>query len=59
MVEAARALALRGVTTATFDFPYVAEGRKDTVVGAEIALDRPCLGGRLDNDEVLRHRAGV
>lgn len=28
MVEAARSLAARGITTATFDFPYVAEGRK-------------------------------
>jgi predicted alpha/beta-hydrolase family hydrolase len=27
MVEAARALADRGVTTATFDFPYMAQGR--------------------------------
>ena len=27
MVEAARALAARGITTATFDFPYVAAGR--------------------------------
>ena len=27
MVEAARALAARGVTTATFDFPYVTQGR--------------------------------
>jgi len=28
MVEAAKALATRGVTVATFDFPYIAEGRK-------------------------------
>jgi predicted alpha/beta-hydrolase family hydrolase len=28
MVEAARGLATRGVTTATFDFPYIAAGRK-------------------------------
>lgn len=28
MVAAARALATRGVVTATFDFPYMAEGRK-------------------------------
>jgi uncharacterized protein len=28
MVEAAEALAARGITTATFDFPYVTEGRK-------------------------------
>ena len=28
MVAAARALASRGVTTATFDFPYIAQGRK-------------------------------
>lgn len=28
MVETAHALAARGVTTATFDFPYVAQGRK-------------------------------
>ena len=28
MVAAARALADRGITTATFDFPYIAEGRK-------------------------------
>ena len=28
MVEAAKALAARGVTVATFDFPYMAEGRK-------------------------------
>jgi predicted alpha/beta-hydrolase family hydrolase len=28
MVEAARAMAARGVTTATFDFPYIAEGRR-------------------------------
>jgi predicted alpha/beta-hydrolase family hydrolase len=28
MIDAARALASRGITTATFDFPYVAEGRK-------------------------------
>lgn len=28
MVAAARALAARGVVTATFDFPYIAEGRK-------------------------------
>jgi predicted alpha/beta-hydrolase family hydrolase len=28
MVEAARALARRGITTATFDFPYIVEGRK-------------------------------
>ena len=27
MVEAARALADRGITTATFDFPYMAQGR--------------------------------
>jgi predicted alpha/beta-hydrolase family hydrolase len=27
MVEAARALAARGITTATFDFPYVTQGR--------------------------------
>ena len=28
MVEAAQALASRGITTATFDFPYVTAGRK-------------------------------
>lgn len=28
MVEAAQALAARGITTATFDFPYIAAGRK-------------------------------
>jgi predicted alpha/beta-hydrolase family hydrolase len=28
MVEAATALATRGITVATFDFPYMAEGRK-------------------------------
>jgi predicted alpha/beta-hydrolase family hydrolase len=28
MIDASRALAARGVTTATFDFPYVAQGRK-------------------------------
>ena len=28
MIEAAQALAARGVTTATFDFPYVTAGRK-------------------------------
>ena len=28
MVDAGRALAERGITTATFDFPYMAEGRK-------------------------------
>jgi uncharacterized protein len=28
MVAAARALAARGIVTATFDFPYIAEGRK-------------------------------
>jgi len=28
MVEAGRALAARGITTATFDFPYVTAGRK-------------------------------
>lgn len=28
MVEAAHALAARGITTATFDFPYIAAGRK-------------------------------
>ena len=28
MVAAARALAARGIVTATFDFPYMAEGRK-------------------------------
>ena len=28
MVEAGRALAARGITTATFDFPYVVQGRK-------------------------------
>jgi hypothetical protein len=28
MVAAARALAARGIATATFDFPYMAEGRK-------------------------------
>ena len=28
MVEAAQAFASRGITTATFDFPYVTEGRK-------------------------------
>jgi hypothetical protein len=28
MVEAARAFAARGITTATFDFPYVTAGRK-------------------------------
>lgn len=28
MVEAAKALAARGITVATFDFPYIVEGRK-------------------------------
>lgn len=28
MIKAARALADRGIVTATFDFPYIAEGRK-------------------------------
>ncbi|HYT67541.1 MAG TPA: alpha/beta family hydrolase [Vicinamibacterales bacterium] len=28
MIEAGHAFAARGITTATFDFPYVAEGRK-------------------------------
>lgn len=28
MVEAAKALAIRGITVATFDFPYMAAGRK-------------------------------
>src|SRR3954471_18516083 len=28
LVEAARQLAIRGITVATFDFPYVVEGRK-------------------------------
>jgi predicted alpha/beta-hydrolase family hydrolase len=28
MVQAARGLAVRGVTTATFDFPYITAGRK-------------------------------
>jgi predicted alpha/beta-hydrolase family hydrolase len=28
MVEAAKALASRGITVATFDFPYITEGRK-------------------------------
>jgi predicted alpha/beta-hydrolase family hydrolase len=28
MVEASKALAIRGITVATFDFPYITEGRK-------------------------------
>ena len=37
----------------------MAIGGEDAVVGAQVALDRPRLGGRLDDHEVLRHGAGV
>ena len=49
-------LALAGVLGQVAD---VAVGGQDTVIGAEIALDRPRLGRRLDDHQVLRHRRGV
>ena len=49
-------LALAGVLGQVAD---VAIGGEDAVIGAEVALDRPRLRRRLDDHQVLRHRAGV
>jgi hypothetical protein len=49
-------LALAGIVGQVTDVPV---RRQDTVIVAEVALDRPCLGWRLDDHEVLRHRGGV
>src|SRR6185436_5204619 len=48
-------LALAGVLGEVAD---VTVGGQDTVIGAEVALDRPRLGRRLDDHQVLRHSAG-
>src|SRR6185295_13698675 len=48
-------LALAGVLG---DVADVTVGGQDTVIGAEVALDRPRLGRRLDDHQVLRHSAG-
>ena len=56
VVDVDAELALAGVIGQVADVPV---GSQDTVIVAEVALDRPCLGGRLDDHEVLRHRGGV
>ena len=48
-------LALAGVLGQVAD---VAVRGEDAVIGAEVALDRPRLGRRLDDHQVLRHRGG-
>ncbi len=72
MVEAARGFAARGVTTATFDFPYMAARRKvpdrapvleqawrDTVEAARSRLDRLPLfiGGKSMGGRIATHVA--
>ena len=52
MVDIDAELALAGVLGEVAD---MAIGREDLVIGAEIALDGPGLGGGFDDDEVLWH----
>ena len=52
VVDVDAELALAGVLGQVAD---VAVGGEDAVVGAQVALDRPRLGRRLDDHEVLRH----
>ena len=49
-------LALAGVLRQVAD---MAVGSEDPVVRAQVALDRPSLGGALHDHEVLGHRGGV
>ena len=52
VVDVDAELALAGVLGQVAD---VAVGGEDAVVGAEVALDRPRLGRRFDDHQVLRH----
>ena len=56
VVDVDAELALAGVLGQVAD---VAVRGQDAVIGAEVALDRPRLGRRLDDHQVLRHAAGV